>query len=165
MESSHQPWALRCHRLFPCAQHGGGHDSAAADVCTGTPDGVCCEPLYYYRYCEMSLSHADGAAYDARLIRQMLDMEANLVLVERFFRDWGLESRFHKAIVFRKFFDKRWVLPALHTSRDCRLWRRCHPDINIVLYGNGYISLSEKLTSILVQIGVYPWVRKIIRRR
>lgn len=122
-------------------------------------------PLYYYRYCEMSLSHADGAAYDARLIRQMLDMEANLVLVERFFRDWGLESRFHKAIVFRKFFDKRWVLPALHTSRDCRLWRRCHPDINIVLYGNGYISLSEKLTSILVQIGVYPWVRKIIRRR
>lgn len=118
-------------------------------------------PLYYYRYNEASLSHADGAEHDKRLINQMKDMEANVNLLERFFRERGLLQRFDKEFVFRKFFNKRWVLPALHTSNDCKLWRQCHADINTQLYTNCYISIKEKLTAFLVQLGLYPLARKI----
>lgn len=117
--------------------------------------------LYYYRYSETSLSHAEGAEQDNRLIRQMEDMEANVDLMERFFSERGLSQRFHNEIVFRKFFNKRWVLPALNSSCDCRLWRHCHADINAAIYFNPYVSLKEKLTALLVYFGVYPWVKRV----
>lgn len=117
--------------------------------------------LYYYRYNETSLSHAEGAEQDNRLIRQMEDMEANVDLMERFFSERGLSQRFHNEIVFRKFFNKRWVLPALNSSCDCRLWRHCHADINAAIYFNPYVSLKEKLTALLVYFGVYPWVKRV----
>ena len=123
------------------------------------------EPLYYYRYNEASLSHADGAERDGRVIRQMKDMEANANLLERFFRERGLLQRFHSELVFRKFFNKRWVLPALHTSRDCSLWRQCHADINSVLYTNRFITMHDKLTALLVQFGLYPYVRRLFGHR
>lgn len=119
------------------------------------------ESLYYYRYNGVSLSHAEGSEQDNRLIRQMEDMEANVNLMERFFAERGLSQRFHDEMVFRKFFNKRWVLPAIHSSRDCRLWRHCHADINAMIYTNPYIPLRQKLIALLVQCGVYPWVKKI----
>lgn len=119
------------------------------------------EALYYYRYNEDSLSHADGPEQDHRLIRQMKDMEANVNLMNRFFSERGLLSRFHNEMVFRKFFNKRWVLPAIHSSCDCRLWRQCHHDINAAIYFNPYIPFRQKLTALLVQFGVYPWVKRV----
>lgn len=117
------------------------------------------EPLYYYRYNPASLSHADGAERDRRLIRQMRDMEANVNLLERFFSEHG-GQRFHKEFVFRKFFNKRWVLPALHTSSDCSLWRHCHPDINLRLYTCPYITVKDKFVALLAALGLYPWVKR-----
>ena len=117
-------------------------------------------PLYYYRYNEASLSHADGAERDRRLIHQMKDMEANVLLLERFFRDGGVLQRFDNEFVFRKFFDKRWVLPALHTSSDCSLWRHCHPDINLRLYTCPYITVKDKFVALLAALGLYPWVKR-----
>lgn len=117
------------------------------------------EPLYYYRYNETSLSNADGAERDRRLIRQMRDMEANVNLLERFFSEHG-GQRFHKEFVFRKFFNKRWVLPALHTSSDCSLWRHCHPDINLRLYTCPYITVKDKFVALLAALGLYPWVKR-----
>lgn len=116
------------------------------------------EPLYYYRY-NPPVSHADGAERDRRLIRQMRDMEANVNLLERFFSEHG-GQRFHKEFVFRKFFNKRWVLPALHTSSDCSLWRHCHPDINLRLYTCPYITVKDKFVAFLAALGLYPWVKR-----
>ncbi len=121
------------------------------------------EPLYYYRYNETSLSHAEGSEQDCRLIRQMEDMEANVNLIEKFLSEGGVKSRFHDELVFRKFFNKRWVLPALHSSRDCRLWRHCHTDINAAIYFNPYVPLRQKFTALLVQCGVYPWIKRVGR--
>lgn len=122
------------------------------------------EPLYYYRYNETSLSHAEGAEQDKRLIKQMLDMEANVNLMETFFKEQsgGGNKQLRNEFVFRKFFNKRWVLPALHSSRDCRLWRHCHADINVAIYFNPYIPLKQKFTAMLVQCGVYPWVKRVV---
>ena len=117
------------------------------------------EPLYYFRYNETSLSNADGVGRDRRLIRQMRDMEANVNLLERFFSEHG-GQRFHKEFVFRKFFNKRWVLPALHTSSDCSLWRHCHPDINLRLYTCPYITVKDKFVAFLAALGLYPWVKR-----
>lgn len=119
------------------------------------------EALYYYRYNEVSLSHAVGSSQDKKLIRQMNDMEANVNLMDRLFSDRGLTKRFHNELVFRKFFNKRWVLPAIHSSRDCRLWRHCHADINATIYTNPYIPLRQKFIALLVQCGVYPWIKRI----
>ncbi len=47
------------------------------------------EPLYYYRYNETSLSHAEGSEQDCRLIRQMEDVEANVNLIEKFLSEGG----------------------------------------------------------------------------
>ena len=77
----------------------------------------------------------------------------------------GVLQRFDNEFVFRKFFDKRWVLPALNTSHDCKLWRHCHADINIRLYSNPYITMKEKFTALLVQLGLYPGVNKLIKYR
>lgn len=120
------------------------------------------EALYYYRYSEDSLSHAEGPKQDNRLIRQMEDMEANVNLMETFFAERGLSLRFHDQMVFRKFFNKRWILPVIHSYRDCRLWRHCHADINAAIYFNPYIPLKQKFTALLVQCGVYPWIKSLV---
>lgn len=120
------------------------------------------EALYNYRYNEGSLSHAEGSEQDNRLVKQMEGMEANVNLMETFFSELpgGGNKQFHNELVFRKFFNKRWVLPAIHSSRDCRLWRHCHADINAAIYFNPYIPLRQKFIALLVQCGVYPWIKR-----
>lgn len=123
------------------------------------------KPLYYYDYSPQSLSHVSADDADKRLIKQARDMEENVKLLERCFSKKGCLDKFREEFVFREFFNKRWMLPALHTAKDCKMWRLIHSDINLKLFGNHYISNSDKVTALLCLMGVYPIIRRIAKGR
>lgn len=123
------------------------------------------KPLYHYDFSSVSLSHVSTADADIRLVKQARDMEENVRLLERCFKKQGVYDKFNSEFVFRKFFNKRWMLPALHRFSDCSVWRNIHPEINFRLFGNKYISISEKVTSALCLCGIYPLIRKMIKGR
>lgn len=123
------------------------------------------KPLYYYDYSPQSLSHVSADDADKCPIKQARDMEENVKLLERCFKKKGVYDRFRSEFVFRKFFNKRWMLPALHSFRDCKTWRNIHPEINLKLFGNHYISNSDKVTALLCLMGVYPIIRRIAKGR
>lgn len=121
------------------------------------------KPLYHYDFSPVSLSHVSETEADKCLVKQARDMEENVCLLERCFSKKDSLDKFCEEFVFRKFFNKRWMLPALHTAKDCKMWRLIHSDINLKLFGNRYISNSEKLTSVLCLLGVYPLIKNIIK--
>ncbi len=65
----------------------------------------------------------------------------------------------------RKFFDKRWILPAIQSAKDCTYWTGLHSEINLSLYANPHLSIQDKITSLLVELRFYPLFRKILRNR
>jgi glycosyltransferase involved in cell wall biosynthesis len=121
------------------------------------------QPLYYYGFGIDSLSNAEQN--DQKLIKQSLDMEANVSLIEKYIQDRYLEQDLKFELEYRKFFNKRWMLPALHDKHDCIYWKNCHSDINISLFKNPLISFNGKIMSFLVEIGIYPMTRRILRGR
>lgn len=119
-------------------------------------------PLYYYFQNSESVSSYGTAE---KLLGQARQMATNIDTVLEFFNNKGLLKRYKEEIVARKFFDKRWILPAIQSHKDCSLWANLHPDINRVLYTCPYLSLQDKITSMLVEMRLYPSFRKLLRRR
>lgn len=122
--------------------------------------------LYHYDYNEQSLSNVAANQSDKKLISQAKELAASGSVVEQILTRHSLNEIFKEEIIFRKFFAKRWLLPALHTAADCRkIWRPLHSDINIKLFTCKYISASDKITALLCLFGIYPALRKLIRKR
>ena len=120
------------------------------------------EPLYYYYQNSNSVSSGDSKE---KIVSQAYQMSENVGIFHTFLLQTGIGSEWKNEIVFRKFFNKRWLLPAVDSVRNCRLWLDCHRDINFSLYRNPYITKREKLISLLVELRLYPLLRKIIRGR
>lgn len=118
-----------------------------------------------YDYSPQSLSHVSADDTDKRLVKQARDMEDNVCLLERCFKNKGVYGKFRSEFIFRKFFNKRWMLPALHSFNDCKIWRNIHPEVNLSLFGNKFISKADKITALLCLLGIYSLIRKIARGR
>lgn len=127
--------------------------------------GYVAKALYYYGYSAQGLSQADGDDASRKLVRQAEDMEENTKLLERVFRKQGIYDKFKDALLFRKFFNKRWMLPALHTMADCRLWRNIHKDINLSLFRSPLISKGDKVSALLCLLGLYPALKSMLKGR
>lgn len=116
---------------------------------------------YYYQNCN-SVSSGDS---NEKIVSQAYQMSENVGIFQTFLLQTGIGSEWKNEVVFRKFFNKRWLLPAVDSVKNCRLWLDCHRDINFSLYRNPYITKKEKLISLLVELRLYPLLRKIIRGR
>ena len=124
--------------------------------------GEISEPLYYYYQNSESVSSFGNSE---KLLGQAHRMAENLDILFDFFNKKELVRKYSKEIVARKFFDKRWILPAIRSARDCSHWIKLHPEINLSLYRNSYLSKQDKVTSLLVELRLYPLFRKIVRNR
>ena len=124
--------------------------------------GELSEPLYYYYQNSESVSSFGNSV---KLLGQANKMAENFDILLDFFNKKELVRKYSKEIVARKFFDKRWILPAIRSAKDCALWMNLHPEINCSLFFNHYLSLQDKITSILVECRLYPLFRKILRNR
>lgn len=111
--------------------------------------GDIAEPLYFYYQNPASVSSFGGAE---KLLGQAMQMATNFETIECFFDEAGLTPGYAKEKVARKFFDKRWMLPAIQSAKDCSHWTSLHPEINLSLYANPYLSVQDKITSLLVEL-------------
>lgn len=118
------------------------------------------KPFYYYFNNPLSSSNI---SVQSRIIQQEMEMRENLKLLLGFIELNKLNASLYDEIVYRKFFNKRWLLPAISHAKDCKLWIQCFSEINLALYFNKYISSYEKIISILVSFRLYPFLRHIIR--
>lgn len=124
--------------------------------------GEICEPLYYYNN---NLESITSFGNPDKLLRQAYEMASILETIIQFLYQKGLIRNYSREIVARKFFNKRWILPAIRSAKDCSYWVKLHPDINYSLFFNPYISSQDKVTSLLVELYAYPLLRKILRNR
>lgn len=124
--------------------------------------GEISEPLYYYYQNSESVSSFGNPE---KLLGQAHKMAENFDRLLDFFNKKELVGKYAKEIVARKFFDKRWILPAIRSAKDCAFWMNLHPEINYSLYFNHYLSLQDKITSFLVELRLYPLIRQILRNR
>jgi glycosyltransferase involved in cell wall biosynthesis len=119
-------------------------------------------PLYHYYNHESSSTMSDNRDL---IVWQVHAMDENLKMIFCFLKIKNLYKYFHKEVIFRKFFNKRWLLPVIKNAKDCRLWIKEYPEINRSLFFNSYINISDKLTALLVEMRIYPYLRKKLRKR
>lgn len=120
------------------------------------------EPLYYYR------QHIESVSRERKRekkIWQAKEMDKNISLMESFFKKVGIAKNLKYYIEFRKYFNKRWLTPLIQNATDCDLWIREYPEINKSLYFNPVLTIKDKLSSLLIELRIYPYLRKLIRRR
>ncbi len=120
------------------------------------------EHLYYYYQNTDSVSSGET---NTKILSQAQQMADNVDVFVEFLHQFGQSDKWRKELVYRKFFNKRWLLPAVDCVKHCRYWLDCHRDINFSLFVNPYISKYEKIISLLVELRLYPLLRKIIRGR
>ena len=120
------------------------------------------DPLYHY--CNHEASSTMPVNRDL-IVQQVYVMDENLKMIFCFLKMKNLYKDLHKEVLFRKFFNKRWLLPAIKNAKDCHLWIKEYPEINRSLFFSSYINISDKLTALLVEMRIYPYLRKKLRKR
>jgi glycosyltransferase involved in cell wall biosynthesis len=116
-------------------------------------------PLYYYYQNMESISNSDTKD---KTIYQVAQMDINLQLIFAFIKENKLDKTLKNEIIFRKFFNKRWLLPIIKSPKDCSLWINEYKEINSRMFFNPNISIMDKITSLLVELRLYPilkWIR------
>jgi hypothetical protein len=86
-------------------------------------------------------------------------MDINLQLIFAFIKEKKLDKTLKNEIVFRKFFNKRWLLPIIKSPKDCNLWINEYKEINYRMFFNPNISVKDKITSFLVELRLYPLLK------
>jgi hypothetical protein len=116
------------------------------------------KPLYYYLQNMESISNSDTRD---KTIYQVAQMDINLQLIFAFIKEKKLDKTLKNEIVFRKFFNKRWLLPVIKSPKDCNLWINEYKEINYRMYFNSNISVKDKITSLFVELRLYPIIKRI----
>lgn len=118
-------------------------------------------PLYFY-YRHKSTSESNEKEKNLWIIREM---DVNLSIIFNLLENCPYSKELRHYIQYRKYFNKRWLLPFINNFHDCSLWLKEYPDINLALYFNPLLTKYDKLTSFLVEMRVYPYIRKVLRGR
>lgn len=113
--------------------------------------------LYHYRSVENSLSKSHSKT---ALIRQALEMEQNFKLIEMKL----ISPDLNDYIIYRKFFTKRWLLPAITSTQECSIWHNIHHEVNLKIFLCPLISIRDKVIALLVLTRLYPLVKRIFKR-
>lgn len=117
-------------------------------------------PLYYYFYSETSITQN---ASSEKVLWQVKEMDKNILVIIRFLDAIEGGKKLHYYIDYRKYFNKRWLLPIVDKPKKCRLWLEEYPEINWSLFFNPLLTRRDKLVSFLVEIRLYPLIRKLLK--
>jgi glycosyltransferase involved in cell wall biosynthesis len=82
-------------------------------------NGYINQPLYYYYENMESISNSDTRD---KTIHQVAQMDINLKIIFSFIEQVKLDKALIDEIIFRKFFNKKWLLPIIKSPKDCSLW-------------------------------------------
>lgn len=118
------------------------------------------QPLYNYYHNDKSTSRDNVRE---KMIWQVEEMGKNLQVINEFFLNEKIESSMRNYIEYRKYFNKRWILPIVNKTEDCKLWIKIHPEINFSLFFNPLLSIYDKRTSLLVLLHIYPLLKRMIK--
>lgn len=81
-------------------------------------------PLYYYYHSETSITQNMSPE---KMLWQVREMDKNIMVIIDFLQRVGWRERLHHYIDYRKYFNKRWLLPIIDAPKKCRLWLEEYP--------------------------------------
>lgn len=113
------------------------------------------EPLYNY------VIRKNSSTSSQNLKNQAIEMNLNILEIEKIIREHQL-STLYDYIEYRKFFNKRWINPTILSITDCIYWINFNSDINYKILLNRHISVHDKITSILIFLRIYPFIKRFI---
>jgi glycosyltransferase involved in cell wall biosynthesis len=112
------------------------------------------EALYTY-YCRED-SITNEAHNRNRAFYAVNQFVKNFKIIESCIKDWGIYDKLNDEIILHKFNVKQRLLFFPMTIEDCKKWVDVFPEINWKMYANSYISMKDKLRSLLIILKVYP---------
>lgn len=118
------------------------------------------EPLYFYYHSPKSVTFVGE---QEKMMWQAEEMAKNLVVIEQFLQENGLSDEYKHYIEYRKYFNKRWLLPVIKTVDDCKIWTNLHNDVNYILYLNPLLTIKDKISCLLVETRLYPVLKRILK--
>ena len=124
------------------------------------------EPLYYYRYNTVSISHKKMSVESC--IRNYDEFKLNFTISWDFLRREGADGQYRRGEIINKLRTKNRLLPVTDQRKYRRLWWKTYPEINkILLFGNKYYKSTyrEWVWIIAIMLGLYPRYKKRLHRR
>jgi len=119
-------------------------------------------PYYYYFQNEDSIC---GNHTDEIWLKKFNQATANMRIIEIFLDKQGLLDRYKDALRYNQHVVKQLLLPLLKKSNKYRiLWLNSFPGETHSHWLSKRHSLSSKIISFFILIGVYPLINKALRR-
>ena len=144
--------------LFPIA-------NAGEDMCLvcqlyyySTRIGHVSKKMYYYYQNPTSITHSMD---QQKTIDFVNNTKANFELVCSFLGDDFLA--YQAEIESHRYWIKNCMRHAVQTTADIHLWKDVYPELNNPFNRNHYFKRRDRIMALLMDLGVYPWVKKIIR--
>jgi len=111
-------------------------------------------PLYYYYYRSDSIYNNSE-----KVLEQAKHMQANLFMISSLLSNF--QEQLKNEIQYRSFFIKRWLLPIIKNTKDCRLWIDFEPKLGMELFENPYLSIKDKVRVLSIYLRLYPFIKKL----
>lgn len=116
------------------------------------------KPLYFYNQNEESITSVGMNRGKMQKGFDNFFPNANIILHYLMFLN--LDNVLNNEIVYFKKFVKSYI--PIETVSDCKLWSSCYKEINFSILFNPYISIRERLKSLLVWLRLYPLIFKYL---
>lgn len=120
-------------------------------------------PLYYYYHNDQSVCHHPS---DESCIERCRQASVNINSITNFLRENKLEYKYRHEIVVLKNSARVfvWSLYMRKPQKYRKLWRSIYPEINNTYPFTSGIRRSLRIIFFLANIGIYPYILRIIHR-
>ena len=120
-------------------------------------------PLYYYYHNDQSVCHHPS---DESCIERCRQASVNINSITNFLRENKLEYKYRHEIVVLKNSARVFVWPLYmrEPQKYRKLWRSIYPEINNTYPFTSGIRRSLRIIFFLANIGIYPYILRIIHR-
>ena len=124
------------------------------------------EPLYYYRYNALSVSHLEVS--EEVCLRNYNEFLQNFTIAWQFLDRKGVSEKYKRGEIIYKIRIKNRLLPMVDKCKYRRLWWSTYSEINkVILFGNEFYkpTYKEWMWVFAIMTGLYPRYRKRLRSR
>lgn len=121
--------------------------------------GYLSRPLYNYLKRPGSIMDPTCESNLEILKNKCMMVRKNFLLIQEVFLKKDLDKILKDEIRLAKFRQKQKLIPIVVYEKNCKIWKRLYPEINVKLLFDTRISLFRRFISLLIICNIYPYVR------
>lgn len=97
------------------------------------------------------------------IIKQWREALENTGHIYHFIEEMGIMDKLRNEVNCQKLLFKNMIEGAIATPSDCRMWIKCHPELNKLIWTMPNETFRQKIIALAIFTRTYPFIKRIVK--